>query len=82
MLADWLFLVSDQYSIQLSSDRSVNFCSAFHCSPSIGKPRMTPVSFVKTTETYEVSLVTINRQTSHDYGILLDYGITLGSPSG
>ena len=27
---------------------------------------MTPIYFVKTTESYEVSLVTINRQTSYD----------------
>ena len=36
---------------------------------------MTPVSFVKTTESYEVSLVTINQQTSYESGILRqDYG--------
>ena len=31
---------------------------------------MTPVSFVKTTESYEVSLGTISGQTSYDFGIL------------
>ena len=31
----------------------------FHWSPSIGKSRMTPVSFVKTTESNDVSFVTI-----------------------
>ena len=30
---------------------------------------MTPVPFVKTMESYEVSLVTINQQTSNDSGI-------------
>ena len=40
---------------------------------------MTPVSFAKTTETFEVSLVTINRQTSFDFGILRqDYRIIQG----
>ena len=42
---------------------------------------MTPVSFVKTTESYEVSLGTINRQTSFDSGILRqDYGLIRGLP--
>ena len=42
---------------------------------------MTPVSFVKTTESYEVSLVIINRQTSYDSGILRqDYGIIRSLP--
>ena len=48
----------------------VQFFLCFHWSPSIGKPRLTPVSFVKTTESYEVSLVTINRQTSYESGTL------------
>ena len=43
------------------------FC---HRLPLLGKPRETPVSFVKTTESYEISLVTINRQTSDDSDIL------------
>ena len=47
----------------------------------MGKPRLTPISFVKTTESYEVSLVTINRQISYDSGILRqDYGIIQGLP--
>ena len=37
---------------------SVPFFSAFHWLSSIGKPRMTLVSFVEITESYEVSLVT------------------------
>ena len=42
---------------------------------------MTPVSFVKTTKSYEVSFVTINRQTSYDSGIFRqDYGIIRGLP--
>ena len=57
------------------------FFFALHRSPSIGKPRMTPVSFVKTTELYEVSLVTINRQTSYDSGSFRqEFGIIRGLP--
>ena len=43
---------------------------------------MTPVSFVKTTESYEVSLVNeSSRQTSYDSGILCqDYGIIRSLP--
>ena len=42
---------------------------------------MTPVSFVKTTESYELSLVTINQQTSNDSGMLRqNYGIIGGLP--
>ena len=53
----------------------------FYWSPSIDKPRMTPVSFIKTTESYKVSLVTINRQTSYYSGILYqNYGIIRGLP--
>ena len=45
-------------------------------SQSIGSPLMTPGSFVKSTESYKVSLVNIKRQTSYDSGILRqDYGI-------
>ena len=45
------------------------------------QPHMTPVSFIKTKESYEVSFVTIIRQTSFDSGILRqDYGST-ASPS-
>ena len=52
------------------------FLCDFYWSPSIGKPRMTPVSFVKTPESYEVSLVTINRPASYEPGILRqDYGL-------
>ena len=42
----------------------------FHWSPSTGKPRMTPISFLKTTKSYDVSLVSINWQTSYDSDIL------------
>ena len=35
---------------ETSSYWSAQFFSAFHWSPSIAKPRMTPVSFVKSTE--------------------------------
>ena len=42
---------------------------------------MTSLSFVESTESYAVSLVTINRQTSYDSGILRqDYGIIRGLP--
>ena len=48
----------------------------FHWSPSTSKPHLTPVSFVKATESYAVSLVTINWQTSLESGILRQgYGI-------
>ena len=33
----------------------VQFFSAFYWSPSVGKLRMTPESFVKTTESYDVA---------------------------
>ena len=40
---------------------------------------MTPISFAKNTESYEVSFVTIDRQISYDSGILhQDYGIIRG----
>ena len=40
---------------------------------------MTPVYFVKTTESYDVEFVTISRQTSYDSDILhQDYGIIRG----
>ena len=79
---------------ETSSYWSVKFFSAFHWPQSIGSPRMTPVSFVKTTESYMVSLVNIKRQTLYDsgnlrqdYGIIRqDYGIirglSIGSPYG
>ena len=42
---------------------------------------MNPVFFVRTTESYEVSLVTISRQTSYNSGILCqDYEIVRGMP--
>ena len=57
------------------------FLCDFYWSPSIGKTRMIPVSFVKTTESYEVLLVFINRQTSYESGILhQDYGHIQGLP--
>ena len=52
------------------------FLCDFYWSASIGKPRMTPVSLANSTESHAVSLVTINRQTSYEYGILCqDYEI-------
>ena len=54
-------LVSDLYLIQLLSICYLSvqfvqfFFSAFHGSSSIDKPRLSPVSFVKTTESYKVS---------------------------
>ena len=64
------------YSIQfLSAFEERSSYGQFSCSVSMvtitGKPYMTPVSFVKTTESFETSLVTINRQTSYDSGILI-----------
>ena len=50
-------LVNGQFSL-------FRLFSAFHWSPSISKPHMTPVSFVKTEESFEVSLDTISRQIS------------------
>ena len=42
---------------------------------------MTPISFVKTAESYEVSLATINPQTLYDSGILRkDNGVMRGLP--
>ena len=40
---------------EISSYWLIKFSSVFHFSPSIGNPRMNPVSFVKTTASYEVS---------------------------
>ena len=69
-----------------SSYLSVQFFSIFsdfQWPESIGKHRINPVSSVKTTESWEVSLGTISQQTSfdsviprHHYGIIRqDYGI-------
>ena len=59
------YLVSGQFSF-----------SVFHWSPSTGKPRVTPVPFTKTMESYKVSLVTSNQQTLYDSSILHQgYGI-------
>ena len=56
-----------------------SFFSAFHRSPSTDKPRVTPISFVRTTESYTVSLATTSRQTSYDSRIHCpDYGIIRG----
>ena len=71
-------LVSTLYSIQLilffflRKHLFIDQCSLFiffllFIGPlHIGKHRMNPVSFVYTTESHEISLVTINRQTSYD----------------
>ena len=46
-----------------------------------GHPSMTPVSFVKTAKSYEVSSVTIHPQISYDSGILRqNYGLIRGLP--
>ena len=59
----------------------VKFFSVFHGTPSSTKPIMTPVSFVKTTKSYGVSLVTINLQTLYESGILRqDYGFIRNLP--
>ena len=66
---------------EISCYWSIQFFSAFYKSTAIGKSRMIPVSFVKTTESYEVSLITINRQNSDDSDILChDYEIMRGEP--
>ena len=87
-------VIYNQLSFIGFAEISVWFFSAYHWSQSIGSPRMTPVSFVKTTESCMVSLVNIKRQTSYDsgihgqgYGIIRqDYGIirglSIGSPYG
>ena len=44
---------------------------------------MTPVTIIKTTESYEISFVSINWQTSYYSGSLRqDYGIIRGLPTG
>ena len=54
-----LYIQSNVYRfVETSSNWSVQFVT------------ITPASFAKTTWSYEVSLVTINRQTSYDYGII------------
>ena len=53
-----------------------DFFSGFHLSQSIGKPCMTPVSFVKNTESYDVSFVTISQK----IGLRQDYRIIRGLP--
>ena len=78
--------MSDLYSIQLLSVLKKNLVIGQVSFPSfwpqsIDIPCMTSVSFVKTTELYEISLVTTNLQTSYDCGILRqDYGIKRGLP--
>ena len=48
-------------------------------SPPVGKPRITPVSLVKTMESHEVTFVTTSRQTSYYSSVpRQDYGITRG----
>ena len=73
-------MVKALYSIQLLSVLrkhlaigQFSFFSAFHWLPSIGKPCMTLVSFVKSMESYNVLLVTINWQTLHDSSILYQH---------
>ena len=57
------------------------FVSPSHWLPSTGKFHMTPVSYVQTTESYEVSVVAVSRQTSYDSGILRhDCAIIRGLP--
>ena len=63
--------------METSTYWSVHYFSDFHWSPSVGKPRMTPVYFVNITESYEVPLGTISRQTSYDSVIFSqDFGDT------
>ena len=90
-MADWLIL--DDCSLfnptfvgfeETSYYWSAQFFSAFHWLPSVGKPRMLPVSLVlgNATESYEISLVTINRQISYNSGILRqNYGIIRDLPT-
>ena len=76
MLTDMPILVSALkfHPTFIGFEETSSYRSVF-LSPSIGKPRITLVSFGKTTES-SVSLVTIHRQTSYDSGILhQDYGI-------
>ena len=84
-LHDRQILASAVYIVfkETSNYWSVQSFSVFHWSPLISKPRMTLVFFVKTTESYKVSFVTCNRQTSYDSGILRqDSGIIQGLPIG
>ena len=60
---------------------SFGFFSAFYWSPWGRKPHIFLVSFIKTSESYKVSLVTISWQKSYDSGILReDCGIIQGLP--
>ena len=66
---------------ETSRFKSVQLFSVFHLAPLIGKPWMTPLSFIESTESHEISLVSVNRQTSYNSGILRqDYGIIRGLP--
>ena len=66
---------------ETSSYWSFQFFFVFNWAPSVGKPRMNSVFFIKTTRSYEVSLATINRQISYDSDNLRqDYGITRHLP--
>ena len=61
---------SSYWSVQF-----VHILNAFHWSPSIGKPYMTPES------AYEFALVNTSRRTSYDPGILRQaYGTIQGLP--
>ena len=72
MMADRPILVSAIsptfiYVEETSSYLSVQFFSALHWSPSVGKPCMSPVSFVKTTESYKICQRVIRTETGGPY---------------
>ena len=55
---------------ETSSYWSFYFFSAFHWSPSFGKSCLSEIFYVSKLRYHEVSLVTINQQTSYDFSIL------------
>ena len=75
-----LFLVLRRHLV-IGQFFSAQFFSAFHWSPSIGKPPMTGLLHQDYRIIRCVLLVTINQQTLYDSGILRqDYGIIPGLP--
>ena len=55
---------------ETSSYWSFYFFSAFNWSPSLGNSCVSGIFYVSKLQYHEVSLVTINQQTSYDFGIL------------
>ena len=55
MLVSILYFTQVLSGFLLASSACSDFFSAFHWSSSIDKPRLSPVSFVRTMESYEVS---------------------------